>query len=190
MKETSNNELIRVLSRRASNFVVKSVPFESEGTVLLVLAGVLKFSGTHGCPVNGLLVIYNAYWRGGFGYGVVISHICRGYGKSASLFAPDNFVRKFCTIFARSLYELHRNLSPMYEWNSEERKMKKCLIVGKVADETIRPNVHSEEMRMTVINFIQTLFTQFGTEVFPFGLFSLKTYLPDGDIDLTAISDY
>ncbi|XAR58844.1 Polynucleotide adenylyltransferase [Bertholletia excelsa] len=52
----------------------------------------------------------------------------------------------------------------------------------------IHPTLDSEEKRKDVIEYIQRL-TRFslGVEVFPYGSVPLKTYLPDGDIDLTAL---
>ncbi|KAI3458456.1 hypothetical protein Pfo_015119 [Paulownia fortunei] len=68
----------------------------------------------------------------------------------------------------------------------------KWLMVERTANEilsAIRPNFHSEKTRVIVIKFIQTIFWQhLGTKVFPFGSVPLKTYLPHGDIDLTAIT--
>ncbi|XP_042505676.1 uncharacterized protein LOC122082281 [Macadamia integrifolia] len=53
----------------------------------------------------------------------------------------------------------------------------------------IQPTVVSEQRRKDVIDYIQRLLRNFlGSEVFPFGSVPLKTYLPDGDIDLTAFS--
>ncbi|XVE84353.1 hypothetical protein DITRI_Ditri17bG0005700 [Diplodiscus trichospermus] len=52
----------------------------------------------------------------------------------------------------------------------------------------VLPTVVSEERRKSVIEYVQTLIrNSLGCEVFPFGSVPLKTYLPDGDIDLTAI---
>ncbi|XP_047336618.1 uncharacterized protein LOC124940179 [Impatiens glandulifera] len=64
-----------------------------------------------------------------------------------------------------------------------------------VADETInvvlqciQPTLDSEEKRKEIIEYIQKLVkTTFGHEVFPYGSGPLKTYLPDGDIDLTVV---
>ncbi|KAJ4978088.1 hypothetical protein NE237_008868 [Protea cynaroides] len=53
----------------------------------------------------------------------------------------------------------------------------------------IQPTVISEQRRKEVIDYIQRLIRNYlGSEVFPFGSVPLKTYLPDGDIDLTALS--
>ncbi|XP_010252088.1 PREDICTED: uncharacterized protein LOC104593785 [Nelumbo nucifera] len=53
----------------------------------------------------------------------------------------------------------------------------------------IQPTVVSEERRKAVIDYVQRLIRGYlGSEVFPFGSVPLKTYLPDGDIDLTALS--
>lgn len=52
----------------------------------------------------------------------------------------------------------------------------------------IRPTLDSEEKRRDVIDYVQRLIrNSLGHEVFPYGSVPLKTYLPDGDIDLTAI---
>ncbi|KAL5204372.1 hypothetical protein ABZP36_009243 [Zizania latifolia] len=51
----------------------------------------------------------------------------------------------------------------------------------------IQPNAPSENRRAAVIAYVQGLIRcTVGGEVFPFGSVPLKTYLPDGDIDLTA----
>lgn len=51
----------------------------------------------------------------------------------------------------------------------------------------VQPTVVSEERRRAVIDYVQRLIRGFvGCEVSPFGSVPLKTYLPDGDIDLTA----
>ncbi|KAK3135980.1 hypothetical protein QOZ80_5BG0426170 [Eleusine coracana subsp. coracana] len=51
----------------------------------------------------------------------------------------------------------------------------------------IQPTVSSDHLRTAVIDYIQRLFRfHAGCQVFPFGSVPLKTYLPDGDIDLTA----
>eukprot|EP00268_Persea_americana_P011133 TRINITY_DN1465_c1_g2_i2.p1 TRINITY_DN1465_c1_g2~~TRINITY_DN1465_c1_g2_i2.p1 ORF type:complete len:984 (-),score=174.72 TRINITY_DN1465_c1_g2_i2:957-3908(-) len=53
----------------------------------------------------------------------------------------------------------------------------------------IQPTVVSEERRKAVVEYVQSLIKAYlGSEVFPFGSVPLKTYLPDGDIDLTALS--
>ncbi|GFZ01739.1 PAP/OAS1 substrate-binding domain superfamily [Actinidia rufa] len=65
-----------------------------------------------------------------------------------------------------------------------------------VAEETtqeviccIHPTLDSEEKRRDVIDYVQRLIRcSLGFEVFPYGSVPLKTYLPDGDIDLTALS--
>ncbi|KAK7410818.1 hypothetical protein VNO78_01953 [Psophocarpus tetragonolobus] len=53
---------------------------------------------------------------------------------------------------------------------------------------TIEPNVLSEVTRKDVIDYVQRLIGDYyGAKVLPFGSVPLKTYLPDGDIDLTAL---
>ncbi|KAH6786979.1 hypothetical protein C2S52_006531 [Perilla frutescens var. hirtella] len=51
----------------------------------------------------------------------------------------------------------------------------------------VQPTPVSEERRKEVVDYIQRLIRDcLGAEVFPYGSVPLKTYLPDGDIDLTA----
>lgn len=51
----------------------------------------------------------------------------------------------------------------------------------------IQPNSPSEQRRNAVAEYVQRLITKcFPCQVFTFGSVPLKTYLPDGDIDLTA----
>ncbi|KAI8523462.1 hypothetical protein RHMOL_Rhmol13G0075700 [Rhododendron molle] len=65
-----------------------------------------------------------------------------------------------------------------------------------VAEETARevigcvhPTLDSEEKRKDVIDYVQRLIRcSLGCEVFPYGSVPLKTFLPHGDIDLTALS--
>lgn len=53
----------------------------------------------------------------------------------------------------------------------------------------IQPNPPSEERRNAVATYVRCLITQcFPCKVFTFGSVPLKTYLPDGDIDLSAFS--
>ncbi|XP_027335941.1 uncharacterized protein LOC113849902 isoform X1 [Abrus precatorius] len=54
----------------------------------------------------------------------------------------------------------------------------------------IQPNPPSEERRNAVADYVQRLIMKcFPCQVFTFGSVPLKTYLPDGDIDLTAFSE-
>lgn len=53
----------------------------------------------------------------------------------------------------------------------------------------IHPTLDSDEKRKDVIDYIQRLiWSSLNCEVFPYGSVPLKTYLPYGDIDLTALS--
>ncbi|XP_057789739.1 uncharacterized protein LOC131006597 isoform X2 [Salvia miltiorrhiza] len=53
----------------------------------------------------------------------------------------------------------------------------------------IHPTLDSEEERRDIIDYMQRLIkSHLNCEVFPYGSVPLKTYLPDGDIDLTAIN--
>ncbi|KAJ6806395.1 uncharacterized protein M6B38_174290 [Iris pallida] len=55
--------------------------------------------------------------------------------------------------------------------------------------ESIQPTMVSERRRKEVVEYVQRLIGGFlGCEVFPFGSVPLRTYLPDGDIDLTALA--
>lgn len=55
----------------------------------------------------------------------------------------------------------------------------------------IQPNDHSELQRKAVADYVSGLIYKcLGCEVFKFGSVPLKTYLPDGDIDLTAFSHH
>ncbi|XP_073024512.1 uncharacterized protein [Primulina eburnea] len=54
----------------------------------------------------------------------------------------------------------------------------------------IHPTLDSEEERSDVIDHLQRLIkTHVNCDVFPYGSVPLKTYLPDGDIDLTVLRD-
>ncbi|XP_044495150.1 uncharacterized protein LOC123218036 isoform X3 [Mangifera indica] len=67
-------------------------------------------------------------------------------------------------------------------WEIAERRTDEILCL-------IRPTLVSDNHRREVINYVHDLIsTSLGCEVFPYGSVPLKTYLPDGDIDLTAIS--
>ncbi|KAL8526491.1 hypothetical protein ACS0TY_015624 [Phlomoides rotata] len=62
--------------------------------------------------------------------------------------------------------------------------------VGREIIRRVQPTSVSEERRMAVIQYIQNLIKDcLGAEVFPYGSVPLKTYLPDGDIDLTVFSE-
>ncbi|XP_025013825.2 uncharacterized protein LOC8260858 [Ricinus communis] len=67
-------------------------------------------------------------------------------------------------------------------WLMAEKRTQEILWV-------LQPSSSSEQKRKEVIDYIQRLIKHhYATEVFPFGSVPLKTYLPDGDIDLTALS--
>ncbi|CAA7060458.1 unnamed protein product [Microthlaspi erraticum] len=54
---------------------------------------------------------------------------------------------------------------------------------------TIQPAIVSDRSRNEIIDYVQTLIKSHdGIEVFSFGSVPLKTYLPDGDIDLTVLT--
>ncbi|KAF5751306.1 hypothetical protein HS088_TW02G00319 [Tripterygium wilfordii] len=67
-------------------------------------------------------------------------------------------------------------------WKRAERTAREILA-------KIQPNVEADQKRMDVIHYVQGLINYYlGCEVFAYGSVPLKTYLPDGDIDLTAIN--
>ncbi|KAK4376135.1 hypothetical protein RND71_006812 [Anisodus tanguticus] len=68
-----------------------------------------------------------------------------------------------------------------------------CWVVGEEAIEQVvncvHPTLDTEEKRKDVIDYVQRLIRcSLGCEVFSYGSVPLKTYLPDGDIDLTVFS--
>ncbi|CAI9776521.1 unnamed protein product [Fraxinus pennsylvanica] len=67
-----------------------------------------------------------------------------------------------------------------------------CFLAAEEAAEQvmncIHPTLDSEENRKDVIDYVQRLLKRhLDCEAFPYGSVPLKTYLPDGDIDLTAL---
>ncbi|KAF3446515.1 hypothetical protein FNV43_RR11694 [Rhamnella rubrinervis] len=94
--------------------------------------------------------------------------------------------RDFVTLLSFSSYSSSSNPDPLSIddelWLMIEQRAQEILC-------TIQPNVVSELRRKEVINYVQRLIKGYlGNEVFSFGSAPLKTYLPDGDIDLTALS--
>ncbi|CAJ2641694.1 unnamed protein product [Trifolium pratense] len=66
-------------------------------------------------------------------------------------------------------------------WFKAEERAQEILCI-------VQPNVVSEENRKKIIDFVKRLIGgYYGGEVFVFGSVPLKTYLPDGDIDLTVL---
>ncbi|XVF41223.1 hypothetical protein PTKIN_Ptkin01aG0263300 [Pterospermum kingtungense] len=66
-------------------------------------------------------------------------------------------------------------------WLMAEQRTQEILCI-------IQPSLVSEERRKSIIGYFQRLIKGFyGIEVFPFGSVPLKTFLPDGDIDMTAL---
>ncbi|PON79022.1 PAP/25A-associated [Parasponia andersonii] len=67
-------------------------------------------------------------------------------------------------------------------WLMAEQRTQEILCI-------IQPNIVSDKRRKEISNYVRKLIKgYFGTEVLSFGSVPLKTYLPDGDIDLTAFS--
>lgn len=69
---------------------------------------------------------------------------------------------------------------------------KECLSAAEEAAEEVlnclHPTLDAEEKRRDVIDYVQQLVkTHLNCEVVPYGSVPLKTYLPDGDIDLTVL---
>ncbi|KAM3373912.1 hypothetical protein P3S68_012626 [Capsicum galapagoense] len=68
-----------------------------------------------------------------------------------------------------------------------------CWVVGEEAVQEVvncvHPTLDTEEKRKDVVDYVQRLIRcSLGCEVFSYGSVPLKTYLPDGDIDLTVFS--
>ncbi|XP_073113430.1 uncharacterized protein [Elaeis guineensis] len=75
-------------------------------------------------------------------------------------------------------YRSMAGISPA-SWKQAEEKAEEII-------RSIQPTQEAEMKRWSVIEHIQKLIkTKTDSEVFPFGSVPLKTYLPDGDIDLT-----
>ncbi|OWM81638.1 hypothetical protein CDL15_Pgr007676 [Punica granatum] len=73
------------------------------------------------------------------------------------------------------------------ESNADSLQVAEDVTQGIIA--RIHPNSISEQRRKAVIDYVKRLLrNHLGCEVFPFGSVPLKTYLPDGDIDLTAFA--
>ncbi|KAL9258213.1 hypothetical protein AKJ16_DCAP15147 [Drosera capensis] len=69
-------------------------------------------------------------------------------------------------------------------WSRAERVTKEII-------SQVQPTIVSEEKRREVIDYVQRIIRDtIGCEVFSFGSVPLRTYLPDGDIDLTAFCDF
>ncbi|KAJ6972491.1 hypothetical protein NC653_032930 [Populus alba x Populus x berolinensis] len=67
-------------------------------------------------------------------------------------------------------------------WSKAEERTAELIVC-------IQPNQPSEELRNAVADYVQRLILKcFRCQVFTFGSVPLKTYLPDGDIDLTVFS--
>ncbi|KAL6520858.1 hypothetical protein OROGR_017427 [Orobanche gracilis] len=92
--------------------------------------------------------------------------------------AESKPVASHSTLFAeQNPFEIGRD-----NWATAERATHK--IIRKV-----QPNSISGERRKKVVDYIQRLIrNSLGAEVFLYGSVPLKTYLPDGDIDLTTFS--
>ncbi|KAL6568770.1 hypothetical protein OROHE_004454 [Orobanche hederae] len=92
--------------------------------------------------------------------------------------AESKLVASHLMLFAeQNPFEIGRD-----NWATAERATHK--IIRKV-----QPNSVSDERRKKVVDYIQRLIRNcLGAEVFLYGSVPLKTYLPDGDIDLTTFS--
>ncbi|KAI3678576.1 hypothetical protein L6452_37873 [Arctium lappa] len=76
---------------------------------------------------------------------------------------------------------VYHNSIPAENWVAGEDPIREVL-------NCVYPTLDSEEKRKDVIEYMQKLIRcSVGVEVFPYGSVPLKTYLPDGDIDLTVL---
>ncbi|CAO2838667.1 unnamed protein product [Amaranthus hypochondriacus] len=90
-------------------------------------------------------------------------------------FEPNGLVIKECPSVTRSL--------DPGRWAIAEERTAELIL-------QIQPNWSSEKRRNDVASYVQRLIAKsMPCQVFTFGSVPLKTYLPDGDIDLTAFSD-
>ncbi|KAL8258845.1 hypothetical protein R6Q59_026798 [Mikania micrantha] len=90
--------------------------------------------------------------------------------------------RPFVPSFAAPLCNPDPNSIPVETWVLAEDPAREVL-------NCIHPTLDSEERRKDVIEYVQKLIRfNLRLEVFPYGSVPLKTYLPDGDIDLTVLS--
>ncbi|KAL4562626.1 hypothetical protein LXL04_026654 [Taraxacum kok-saghyz] len=81
------------------------------------------------------------------------------------------------------------NATPLIESLDSERWLKAEERTAELIT-CIQPNQPSEARRNAVADYVQRLIMKcFPCQVFTFGSVPLKTYLPDGDIDLTAFSN-
>lgn len=81
------------------------------------------------------------------------------------------------------------NASPLIQVLESERWVKAEERTAELIA-CIQPNPPSEGRRNAVADYVQRLIMKcFSCQVFTFGSVPLKTYLPDGDIDLTAFSN-
>ncbi|KAJ8771050.1 hypothetical protein K2173_023375 [Erythroxylum novogranatense] len=81
-----------------------------------------------------------------------------------------------------SLFDLHRLSVDSELWMMAEQRILEVLYV-------IEPVFASDQRRREVIEYLQKLIKGcYATEVFAFGSVPLKTYVPDGDIDLTVVT--
>ncbi|KAI3693988.1 hypothetical protein L1987_76945 [Smallanthus sonchifolius] len=81
------------------------------------------------------------------------------------------------------------NASPLIDRLDSERWLKAEERTAELIT-CIQPNQPSDERRNAVADYVQRLIMKcFPCQVFTFGSVPLKTYLPDGDIDLTAFSN-
>ncbi|XP_071719771.1 uncharacterized protein [Rutidosis leptorrhynchoides] len=90
--------------------------------------------------------------------------------------------RPYLPSFAASLNNPDPNSIRVEAWALAEEQAREVL-------NCIHPTLDSEEKRKDVIESVQKLIRyKLRLEVFPYGSVPLKTYLPDGDIDLTVLS--
>src|SRR5690606_30967766 len=69
---------------------------------------------------------------------------------------------------------------------NELKLIKKCDSYINTLLECIQPAVSSQRKRIAIFSHIKSIMEQMGMKAFIFGSVALKTYIPDGDIDISV----
>ncbi|XP_065880992.1 uncharacterized protein [Euphorbia lathyris] len=102
--------------------------------------------------------------------------------RVCSLPRDDGVLRRDNHLCVFSAANLDPALITEVDWTRAEEATREIL-------HTVHPTVEADCRRKEVTEYVKGLIrSSLGCEVFPYGSVPLKTYLPDGDIDLTAIS--
>eukprot|EP00897_Mesotaenium_endlicherianum_P001132 jgi/Mesen1/11019/ME000098S10414 len=101
-----------------------------------------------------------------------------GDHHSSSAFAGETRVENFVSSSSSDSAQLGDEVP----WPEAEARVAQLIA-------EVQPTRHADIQRGAVANYVERLIRRcFDCQVYPFGSVPLKTYLPDGDIDLTAFS--